>query len=49
MGNFYDMMVGKLVGETPKTVILEFNLNKELGGLQRVQFYKEQVRYRGEF
>lgn len=47
--NYYDSMVGKLVFSTPKTVVLEFKLNKPLGGLQRVQFFKEQVSYTGKF
>lgn len=49
MRSFYHTMVGKLVHESPRTVVLEFKLNENLGGLQRVQFFKSQVEYRGEF
>lgn len=47
--NFYNMMRGKLSIETHNTVILEFKLDAELGGDQRVEFFKEQVRYLGEY
>lgn len=41
--NFYDTMVGKLVFETDRTYLLEFNFNELLGGVQRVMFFKHQV------
>lgn len=47
--NFYHSMIGKLVYESGKTYGLEFNLNEPLGGLQRVQFFKSQLRYYGKF
>lgn len=47
--SFYDDMVGKLVAETPKTMILEFSLVNKLGGLQRVQFYKDKLIFDGEY
>lgn len=46
--NFYDSMVGRLVHSSPKTVVLEFKLNESLGGLQRVQFFRNQVTVRGD-
>lgn len=45
--NFYNYMVGKKVMETDKTTVLEFKLNEKLGGLQRVQFFTEQLTYDG--
>jgi len=48
-GNFYDDMTGKLIGETPRTYILEFNLSDELGGCQRVQFWKKHCIFDGEY
>ena len=47
-GNFYDGMTGKLIGETPRTFILEFNLSNELGECQQVQFWKKHCIFDGE-
>lgn len=47
--NFYEGMTGRLIYETEKTRVLEFKLNEKLGGTQRVQFFKEQVRFDGEY
>jgi hypothetical protein len=47
--NFYDGMVGRCVGSTEKTWILEFNMGEKFGGLQRVQFYKEQLNFHGNY
>lgn len=47
--SFYHDMVGKLVYETPKTKILEFDLSSLLGGLQRVQFFNHQVCLEGKY
>lgn len=48
-GSFYDDMAGVLVAETPTTMVLEFNLVKELGGKQRVQFFKDQLIFDGDY
>jgi hypothetical protein len=42
--NFYGMMIGRLVFETPNTYMLEFKLNEVLGGTHRAMFYKHQVK-----
>jgi hypothetical protein len=47
-GNYYNMMVGKMVEETDMSVILEFRFDAELGGNQRVGFFKNQVIYIGK-
>jgi len=47
--SFYESMVGEKVFETDKTIVLEFNMNEKLGGKQRVQFFKEQVIFNGEY
>lgn len=48
-GNFYDNMTGKLVRETPITKILEFKLEQKMGGIQRVQFWKRNLIFNGEY
>jgi hypothetical protein len=47
--NFYDDMTGMLVGETPRTLILEFRLSGKLGGTQRVQFWRRSLVFDGEY
>jgi hypothetical protein len=47
--NFYFDMVGKAVDMTDKTLILQFDLVTKLGGIQKVQFYREQLVYVGSF
>lgn len=46
---FYDDMTGRMVGEMPKTLILEFKMNSKLGGVQTVQFWKRQLVFDGEY
>lgn len=41
--SFYNTMVGEVVFETDRTYLIEFKLNKLLGGTQRVMFFKDQV------
>ncbi|WP_423408044.1 hypothetical protein AABM38_20580 [Heyndrickxia sp. MSNUG] len=48
--SFYHSMTGKLIEEFPKTYLLEFfRDSNKLGGLQRVMFFKYQVKYDGEY
>ena len=47
--SFYDDMTGRMVGETPKTLILEFKMSSGLGGVQTVQFWKRQLVFDGEY
>jgi len=48
-GNFYQDMVGRYVGETERTIWLEFKMNDKLGGIQKVQMFKGQVEFDGEY
>lgn len=47
--SFYDSMTGKLIQEFDRTYLLEFFSEKSSFGLQRVMFFKDQVRYDGEY
>jgi hypothetical protein len=42
--SFYSGMIGKLIGETEKSYLLEFKLKAELGNYNRVNFLKHQVK-----
>lgn len=47
--NVYDDMTGKLVEESPRAMVLEFQMSEKLGDVHKVQFWKRSLFFVGEY